>query len=401
MAAAGDSVSSCPFVHFEDLHRDDRLAALQHFQVLDDLREQAPVFFGEANGNEFWMPTRMAEIREILQNPTVYSNSSIMVENPDPPYMWIPEMLDAPLHTKWRQLLAPYFSPAAVAQLRPMVERRAEEIFDDVAGRGGCEFVTDVALRFPNTVFMEMAGLPVSEWSRFMDWERAVLHSGQAGVGESLEAMHEVTTYFAELIAQRRENPRHDIISASAAFEIDGEPVSDDDLLALWLLLFQAGLDTVASQFTYAIYHLATNDDDRRRLVADLSLVPGAVEEFLRYYSFVPPGRKIVHDTVLAGCPVKAGQMVYLPLSSANRDENEFHDASKFVLDRQANRHIAFGAGPHRCLGSHLAREELCIGLTSWLTRIPDFRLVEGVELVEHGGMYGLDQLPLEWNVSA
>ena len=135
MAAAGDSVTSCPFVHFEDLHRDDRLAALQHFQVFDDLREQAPVFFGEANGNEFWMPTRMAEIREILQNPTVYSNSSIMVENPDPPYMWIPEMLDAPLHTKWRQLLAPYFSPAAVAQLRPMVERRAEEIFDDVAGR--------------------------------------------------------------------------------------------------------------------------------------------------------------------------------------------------------------------------------------------------------------------------
>jgi cytochrome P450 len=93
--------------------------------------------------------------------------------------------------------------------------------------------------------------------------------------------------------------------------------------------------------------------------------------------------------------------MVYLPLSSANRDENEFHDASKFVLDRQANRHIAFGAGPHRCLGSHLAREELCIGLTYWLTRIPDFRLVEGVELVEHGGMYGLDQLPLEWHVSA
>ena len=119
----------------------------------------------------------------------------------------------------------------------------------------------------------------------------------------------------------------------------------------------------------------------------------------MRFYSFVPAGRKIVQDAVLGGCPMKAGQMVNLPLSSANRDENEFPDANTFVLDRAANRHIAFGAGPHRCLGSHLAREELCIGLSDWLARVPDFRVVPGVELVEHGGMYGLDHLPLEWEV--
>jgi len=208
-----------------------------------------------------------------------------------------------------------------------------------------------------------------------------------------------VTAYFADLIEERRRDPRDDIVSASVGFEIDGAPVSDSDLLALWLLLFQAGLDTVASQLTYAIYHLARHEADRRRLVEEPSLVPAAVEEFLRFYSFVPAGRKIVQDAVLGGCPMKAGQMVNLPLSSANRDENEFPDANTFVLDRAANRHIAFGAGPHRCLGSHLAREELCIGLSDWLARVPDFRVVPGVELVEHGGMYGLDHLPLEWEV--
>jgi len=389
----------CPFIHFDELHRDDRTPALQHFAIIDELRAQAPMFFGEANGNDFWMPTRMAEIREVLQNHEAFSNTSVTVENPNPDFLWIPEMLDAPLHTRWRQLLAPFFSPAAIANRRPMIERRSAEIVDEVASRGECDFVTDVALRFPNTVFMEMAGLPVSEWSRFMEWERAILHSGPTGVGASMQGMKEVKSFFADLIEERRRDPRDDIVSASVGFEIDGAPVSDSDLLALWLLLFQAGLDTVASQLTYAIYHLARHEGDRRRLVEEPSLVPAAVEEFLRFYSFVPAGRKIVQDAVLGGCPMKAGQMVNLPLSSANRDENEFPDANTFVLDRAANRHIAFGAGPHRCLGSHLAREELCIGLSDWLARVPDFRVVPGVELVEHGGMYGLDHLPLEWEV--
>jgi cytochrome P450 len=164
-------------------------------------------------------------------------------------------------------------------------------------------------------------------------------------------------------------------------------------------LLFMARLDTVAMQLSYSFLHLATHDDDRRRIVADPSLVPAAVEEFLRYYSFVTPGRKIMKDVDHAGCPMKAGQMVYLPLVSANRDGREFPLADQVIIDRAENRHIAFGAGPHRCLGSNLARQELNIGLAEWHRRIPDYHLVPGAVVREHGGQIGLDNLPLEWDV--
>jgi cytochrome P450 len=211
--------------------------------------------------------------------------------------------------------------------------------------------------------------------------------------------MQEVTAYFSELIAERRRVPRDDLVSASLTFEIDGRRVTDDELLSLFLLLFQAGLDTVASQLTYSMFHLATHDDDRRRLVEDPSLIVIAIEEFLRYYSFVPTGRKVRKEGSIGGCPVQPGEMVQLPLSSANRDENEFPNADRVLIDREPNWHIAFGAGPHRCLGSHLARQELCIGLADWHARVPEYQIAPGVELVEHGGMYGLDHLPLQWDV--
>jgi cytochrome P450 len=278
------------------------------------------------------------------------------------------------------------------------VKQRFAEILDDVASRGECDYVADVALRFPNTIFMEIMGLPVSDADQFQVWETDILHTGATGNERSLAAMNEVVAYFAELVAERRKTPREDLVSAAIGFEIDGKPVSDEDLLYMCLLLFMAGLDTVAMQLSYSMMHLATHDDDRRRLVENPSLFPGAIEEFLRYYSFVTPGRKIMADTDFHGCPVKAGQMAFLPLVAANRDPAEFPDAGQVIIDRDENRHIAFGAGPHRCLGSHLARQELRIGLMDWHARIPNYRLAEGVEIREHGGQIGLDNLPLLWD---
>jgi cytochrome P450 len=165
--------------------------------------------------------------------------------------------------------------------------------------------------------------------------------------------------------------------------------------------MFMAGLDTVAMQLSYSFLHLATHDEDRRRIVEDPSLIPGAVEEFLRYYAFVTPGRKVTQDVDFGPCPMKAGQMIFLPIVSANRDPAEFVDADKVIIDRPDNRHIAFGAGPHRCLGSHLARQELRIGLEEWHKRIPDYRLTAGVPVREHSGQIGLDNLPLEWDLTS
>ncbi len=393
------SADECPHVRFEELNV-PQADALWHFDNFDRQREKARFHFGDANGNDFWLVTHMADIRSAFQRPDVFSSVAVSPADPNPPYMWIPEMLDPPLHTKWRQLLGPLFAPAAIAKLKPRVRQRFLEILDDVADRGRCDFVADVALRFPNTIFMEIMGLPVADAATFQVWETAILH-GVVGSEASLQAMNEVMAYFGELIAQRRKAPMDDLVSVAITWTIEGEPVSDGDLLSLCLLMFMAGLDTVAMQLSYSFLHLARHADDRRRLAGDLSLVPGATEEFLRFYSFVTPGRKVVKDAALNGCPVKAGQMMYLPLVAANRDPDEFPDADRVVLDRGQNRHIAFGAGPHRCLGSHLARQELYIAFEEWHRRIPEYRLGEWEPVREHGGQIGLDNLPLEWDVSA
>ncbi len=308
----------------------------------------------------------MEDIRAALQNPQLFSSTAVVPTDPNPPYSWIPEMLDPPVHTTWRQLLGPTFSPSAIAKLEPRVRQRFSEILDRVAGQGECDYVADVALLFPNTIFMEIMGLPVADAAQFQSWETDILHTGATGNEISLRAMGEVIEYFSALIAERRKETRQDLVSVALDYRIDGQPASDEDLLALCLLLFMAGLDTVAMQLSYSMLHLATHEEDRKRLVADPSLFPSAIEEFLRYYSFVTPGRKVVQDSDFHGCPVHRGQMTYLPLVSANRDPNEFEEAHQVRIDRSDNRHIAFGAGPHRCLGSHLARQELRIGLTEW-----------------------------------
>jgi cytochrome P450 len=323
----------------------------------------------------------------------------VVPDAPEPPYYWIPEMLDAPLHNKWRKLLGPLFSPGAIEALEPKIRERFGAIIDEVAPRGKCDFVQDVALRFPNQIFMDLMGMPVTDADKFQQWETAILHEGSSTADSAMKAAGEVHAYFTDVIAQRREDPKDDIISKAMGWTIDGEPISNEDMMAFCLLMFMAGLDTVNTQLTYSALHLATHDEDRRRINEDPSLLVPAIEEFLRYYSFVTPGRKVLQDTELAGVQIKAGEMVFLPLVAANRDENEFPNASEVIIDRKDNRHLAFGAGPHRCLGAHLARLELTIALQEWQKRVPDYRVDRSIPIREHGGQIGLSNLPLEWDV--
>jgi cytochrome P450 len=161
--------------------------------------------------------------------------------------------------------------------------------------------------------------------------------------------------------------------------------------------MFMAGLDTVSIQLSYAFWYLASHPEARSRLAADPALAAPAVEEFLRVFAFVAPSRKVTQETEFHGCPLKKGDMVLLPLSAACRDAGAFVDPMSVQLERDHNNHIAFGLGPHRCLGSHLARRELRVALEEWHRRIPDYHLAQGVEPVEHGGMYGIDVLELSW----
>jgi cytochrome P450 len=384
----------CPAASYTDIMAPMR--AGEHLALFDQQREQADFLFGDAGGHDFWVATKIDDIRAILQDGDTFSSDSLVASDPNPEYRWIPEMLGGQEHTKWRQLLGQFFAPSAVEKLKPRMYEVINEIIDDVIDQGGCDFVHDVALRYPTTVFVEWMGLPTADIPLFQHWETEMMHNSH-DTERSVPAMTAVIDYFQNLVAERRRAPQDDLLSIAATWQIDGVPVDDNDLLATCLGLFIAALDSVGGQLGYSMMHLATHESDRKRLLAEPKLWQSGIEELLRYYSFVVTSRKITRDVDLNGCPMKAGQMVFVAMSAASRDPQEFPDADKVILDRKANRHLAFGAGRHRCLGSHLARAELMVALPEWHRRIPDYRLVEGSILEEHGGVIGLDNLPLIW----
>jgi cytochrome P450 len=396
VTGGGKSLPSVPYETF-GIHR----PALSYFSIFDGFREQAPAYRLDITPeNRGWMLTRFEEIREAFQRPKTFSSSAVIPSAPEPTYKLIPEMIDPPEHTAWRKALGAIFGPKAVEQFDPWVRERAVSLVEGLADRGACEFVVEFAQQFPNSVFLDILGLPQAELPFFVSSVDKIMHgnhSDPADAQRSADTMLEVSQYFSELVAQRRKSPKDDLISTAIGFELDGKSPTDADLLSLLVFLFIAGLDTVAIQLSYSFLHLATHPADQQRVVADPTSIPGYVEDLLRVYSFVSPARKVMHDIDFNGCPIKAGEMVYLPLSAANRDAREFPSPQTVDADRINNRHIAFGAGPHRCLGSHLARRELRIALEEWHRRIPSYAVDEGAVLMESGQQIGLINLPLHW----
>jgi cytochrome P450 len=398
MTTAEQRVGECPVLNFDYTATKPAGTWLKTY---DELRSNFPWFRNEF-GPGFWTMVNYEGILQIMQNPEVFSNSVVTALDPEPPYKWIPEMLDGDEHKQWRQQLGPLFAPKAVERLDETIRQRAAELIEAFADRGSCDFMAEFAQRFPTTIFLELMGLPVEELDQFMAWEHDILHVGhgdESGQEKQIAAMMAVMGRFFTIITERREEPRDDIVSKALQYEIDGKPVSDADLLSFCLLMFMAGLDTVSVTLGWTFLHLARNDSDRERVVADPGVLNSAVEEFVRAYAIVIPARKVMRDIEIQGCPMKAGDMVNIPLIAATRDEAAFPDAHTVDITRKPNSHIGFGAGPHRCLGSHLARRELRIALQEWHKRIPNYRVADGATLQETGGQLGLNSLPLVWDV--
>jgi cytochrome P450 len=253
-------------------------------------------------------------------------------------------------------------------------------------------------------------GLNADELPQFMAWEKNILHPGGSTVEEAMAiseaAQQEVQDYFRVMLDERRAMPAEqrgkDLVSEALGWKIDGEPIADKDLLSFYLLMFEAGLDTVTAEISWGFHHLATHPQDRQRIVDDPAIIPVAVEELLRVYPMVNIGRIVTEDNEVGGCPLSKGDRVMLSLPSAGRDERVYENSTEVDFDRGVIQHLTFGAGPHRCLGSHLARHELANAYAEFHKRIPEYRLAEGVEFTEtHSGLFGLTSLPLVWDVPA
>jgi cytochrome P450 len=392
-----------PVVDFDPTGGTSRSAG-DSMAMYDRLRERFPgVLRSTAGPNGFWVVTKCAWQRDAYQTPSVFSNAAPAWFDPEPSYKYIPEMLDPPEHTRWRQLLSPFFSPKRMALMETTVRERCVALLDEVATRGECDYVADFSQKYPTSIFLDLMGVSIDNLDQFMRWEDDILHTAptEEGIKISVQAMNDVMAMFAEVIAERRKSPgSDDLISASLTWRIDGQPIPDEDLLNFCLLMFMAGLDTVTNMLAYSTWHLATHPEDRERIVGDPTLIPSAVEEFLRYYAIVTPGRNVLEDIDFHGCPMKKGDIVNLPLAAATRDPDEFEHADRVIIDRPDNNHIAFGAGPHRCLGSHLARRELRIALEEWHARIPSYRLAPDAEVPEYIGVQiGMKRLPIVWDL--
>ena len=292
---------------------------------------------------------------------------------------------DPPLHTSARRLILPWFSHHRVDGYEPMTRALCDELIDQVIGTGPADAAQDYAQRIPVRVISWMLGVPDELADTFTGWVRDVLEFGH-DPERSVPAWNAIAAFFFEAVEQRRREPGDDLVSDLLRAEVDGAPVPDAHVLGTLALILVAGVDTTWSSIGSAMWHLATHDDDRRRLVAEPELIPTAIEELLRAYSPVTMARVANEDTELAGCPMRAGDKVLLSFAAANRDPEAFERADEVVIDRAVNRHVAFGVGIHRCAGSNLARMELQVAVEQWLRRIPEFRLVDGADVTWAGG---------------
>ena len=377
-----------------------------HWREIDELREQHR-FFWNTYGPGYWVLTRFEDIREAFQSPEIFSNHSIVATDPDPPYRFLPSFIDPPEHMKYRQVMNRWFAPASVSRMAPILRRLARETVEEVAADGGCDFVATFGDRFPVKAFLVSMGLPPDrDPDFFVSCVRRMSGHFAETAEESAVAMmaawSDVATYWKDMIADRRArplDPDEDFVTLLTQARIDDRPLPDDEIQDICVTLTIGSLDTLKAQLGWCFYHLATHDEDRKRLVAAPEQIPSAVEELLRGYPIISMARKLTRDVDFHGCPMKRDQMVLLSIQSATRDPRIFPNADEIIIDRQPNRHIAFGASEHRCLGSHLARAELATAIEQWHEVVPDYRVGTDEALMAHGGQIALLRLPLAWDV--
>jgi cytochrome P450 len=369
--------------------------------VYERLRQECPVARrdGRERGEVFL--SRYEDIFWAMRHPEFFTSEDLDLYLGEQPQ--IPLEVDPPQHTKYRRLLNPQFVPREIEKHEPEVRGIVRELIDGFAGRGSCDFHAEFATPLPSRIFLPLMGLPRDDLPLFLKWRddnvRPAVDPGDFEGAERIrvQASREMNEYFRHAIAQRRQDPDDGLLSRIVHSTIDGEPMSERELLGMSHLLLIGGLDTVTATLDCMIAFLATDPDHRLQL-ADRDRVPGAVEELLRWLTpvmMVP--RAVAQDCEMRGVSLNAGDAVNLVIGAANLDEDEF-GAPNVDFARDPNRHLAFGASHHLCLGAHLARLELRVALEEFHLRIPDYWIADGAEIHYSTGIRQTEHLPLEFD---
>jgi len=354
-----------------DIH--DSHAADTVFDTYAEMRQKCPVAHSSKYGGHF-VVTTYDDIHDIVRNPGVFSSRTINVpDSIGQDGEMIPIQIDPPDHTTYRGIINPLFSPKRMRDLEPQIRDIVNELIDRMIDDKKVDFIDAFAREFPSRVFLALMGWNLDDAPKFNEWTDTMVLGKPGASEEENEAVREqagmeVYAYFAEMIDERTESPsdEEDITQILMNSTFEGRELTQFEILNILLLMMIGGLHTVQGQLAHTVIYMAENPHVRKQLVEDLDLVPSAVEEMLRYESAICPARELTEDTVVNGVQMRAGD---------NRDPAKFDDPDSVDLTREPNPHLAFGAGNHRCVGSHLARLELKVAFEELHTRIPDYRL--------------------------
>jgi cytochrome P450 len=365
------------------------------------LREASPVLH---LGKMGYLVSKRNDVEQVLRRPEVFS-SAVPIEDLKVDRPMIPQQIDPPEHRKYRKLLDPLFAPQQMSPLEGPVTELVNHLLDEFGDADEIDFAKQFSVPFPSQVFLTLFGLPLDDLPALLRMKDGIIRPNVV-VGKPVrhpeaEAYQRAISrstyeYFDQLLDDRESDKRDDLITTLLEAEIAGDRLTRQEILDICFLLMIAGLDTVSASLDCFFFYLAEHPEHRQAIVEDPSIVPAAVEELLRWETpVIAVPRVATQDTELGGCPIAGGDRVLVLLGSANTDESELPDADEVVWGRRVNRHLAFGGGIHRCLGSNLARLELRVALRVWHDRIPDYRLKPGVELTFTNGIRSLDTFPL------
>jgi len=350
--------------------------------------------------------SRYEDVVWCLRHPEVFSSEMSLALALGTERPMIPQQIDPPAQTRYRKILDPCFSRKRMQELVPELRRDANALIDRVIHAGGCEYNSAFAVPLPCNAFLHLMGLPAEKLGLFLELKDGIIRPQTLVDGNDPERIAQkrkqtgqrIYAYFGELIRERREQPRDDLMTYLLSAEIDGERLTDNEILDICFLFLLGGLDTVTSTLGCSTAWLAAHPEQRARLVRQEALLPSAIEELLRWETPVMAVPRIAkRDVTLCGFDIKQGELVTLLLGAANVDDAEFEEADEVRLERERNRHLAFGAGAHRCLGSHMARMELAVALEEWHRRIPDYEIEPGQTPRYSPGIREVQYLPLVW----
>jgi cytochrome P450 family 142 subfamily A polypeptide 1 len=372
------------------------------------MREQAPVYWDASADGGLWGISRYDDIMEVSRSPELFCSGKSSRPERD---SWIPSMinLDDPLHKRRRNLVNKGFTPRRVADHEPMLRRLAKQLVDGISERGECDFVRDVARWIPMVVIGDMLGVAPEDRETLLRWSDELLGGGEiAELTDEAEirarqgaVAMEYWAYARKVIADRRQHPRDDLMSILVHAELDGDRLGEDEILQESLLILIGGDETTRHVMTGGLLELIRNPDEKRKLIRDPRKIVGAVEEMLRWVSPIQNmNRTLVRDTVLRGQRLREGDRLLLLYPSGNRDASEFPDPDRFDIEREPNRHVAFGGfGTHHCLGATLARLELRVLFEELLPRLPDIELATSDPLPVRPSSFivGLEAMPVRF----